>query len=714
MAVDPYSLCPCGSGKKLKFCCSDLVHEIEKIHQMMEGDQPRAALQHVEQTLAKHPGRESLLDLKAMLELSLDELDAADATIQSLIEAAPNNPAAHAQQAVLVASREGGRAAVVPLQQAMVLVGNDMPQRVLEAIGTVAQALLAEGNIVAARAHLWLYQGISGNEDTRALQLLVRLNQSAGLPLPLRDHLYMCEAPEGHPGEADHDRAQYYASLGQWLPAAQALDALCGLYPDVPAYAYNRGLVFGWLGDVQRFVQGMHDYASGITPEGEEPIPEEAIEAEAIAQLLDPKLKDPPVDVVRLTYPITDEEEFTQRFSSDRRVTKIDADPSELAGQEGPPPRQAYVLLDKRLPESGVQIERDEIPTIVGFLSHYGRQTDRPERLELVIDKNDDFDAHTALLMEVAGDTLQASDSEERVGESSATEQALSWRWHFPVDTPPARRRELLGEQRREAILESWPNTPRASLDGKTPNEVKGDASKRLVLAAAITLLEQGTNNHKFADTFATLRENLGLAAAGPIDPTTVELDRLPLGRGTRLELAQVSDDDLIGLYRRASIAGAMAVVAHVAREVASRPSLYDQISPAEAYQRMIDLEDDTDKAIALVVEARQAAEARGESSAVWDLMELELQIVEGQPEKANELLQHLRAEHINEPGVAEQLYQLMYALGATPDSVPGGGEGALPAGDEPQAAGVGESTGKIWTPDSESGGGGQKLWTPG
>ena len=51
---------------------------------MIEGDQPRAALRHVEQTLAKHPGRASLLDLKAALELSLDEIDAARADVVRL------------------------------------------------------------------------------------------------------------------------------------------------------------------------------------------------------------------------------------------------------------------------------------------------------------------------------------------------------------------------------------------------------------------------------------------------------------------------------------------------------------------------------------------------------------------------------------------------------------------------------------------------------
>jgi len=90
MAVDPYAPCPCGSGKKVKFCCSDLVGDIEKIHRMIEGDQPRAALRHAEQTLAKHPGRASVLDLKATLELALGEMNARKIT--TLFATGPEAP----------------------------------------------------------------------------------------------------------------------------------------------------------------------------------------------------------------------------------------------------------------------------------------------------------------------------------------------------------------------------------------------------------------------------------------------------------------------------------------------------------------------------------------------------------------------------------------------------------------------------------------------
>ena len=48
MPIDPYSPCPGGTGKKIKFCCPDLVTELEKIQRMLEGEQRAACLEHIE------------------------------------------------------------------------------------------------------------------------------------------------------------------------------------------------------------------------------------------------------------------------------------------------------------------------------------------------------------------------------------------------------------------------------------------------------------------------------------------------------------------------------------------------------------------------------------------------------------------------------------------------------------------------------------------
>jgi hypothetical protein len=226
MAVDPYAPCPCGSGKKLKFCCTDLIGDIEKIHRMIEGDQPRAALKHVEQTLAKHPRRASLLDLKATLEMSLDEMAAAGETVREFLEVEPNNPAAHACQAMYLAAAERGSAAVQPLQRALALLDREMPQRVFEAIGVVGRALLTEGQIVAAQAHLWLHVGLAPQKDSRALEMLVNLNHYSGLPLLLRDHLRMRDWPAGVSWKAEAEEASRLAALGRWQAAVGIIDRL--------------------------------------------------------------------------------------------------------------------------------------------------------------------------------------------------------------------------------------------------------------------------------------------------------------------------------------------------------------------------------------------------------------------------------------------------------------------------------------------------------
>ncbi len=226
MSVDHYAVCPCGSGKKLKFCCSDLVGEIEKIHRMIEGEQPRAALRHVEQTLANHRGRASLLDLKATLELSLDEIEAARNTITEFVAANPDSPTAYACQALLLAELHESRPAIESLQKALALVEREMPLRVYEALGAVGAALLEAGHILAAQAHLWLHAALAPQEDTRAREVLVALNHYSGLPLLLCDQLHFRPWPQDAPWKDEATKASQLADRGKWQPAVAAIDRL--------------------------------------------------------------------------------------------------------------------------------------------------------------------------------------------------------------------------------------------------------------------------------------------------------------------------------------------------------------------------------------------------------------------------------------------------------------------------------------------------------
>jgi tetratricopeptide (TPR) repeat protein len=706
MSVDPYALCPCGSGKKLKFCCSDLVAEIERIHRMIEGDQPRAALRHVEQTLATHPGRASLLDLKASLELSLEETDAARKTVEGFVKLHPESPTAHACEALLLAESGDAREAIGSLQKALALVERDMPLRVYEAMGAVGAALLESGHVLAAQAHLWLHAALAPKEDTRSREVLAALHHYSGLPLLLRDQITLRSAPEGAPWKGEAEQAARLADNGKWQQAVALVDKLGHKYGAEPILLYNRAVLAGWLADDRALVAGLHAYAQLDVPL------DDAVEAEAVAQLLDPDLKEARLDSVVEAYAITDMDSLVARLTSDRRVQSFEMDPALFANDQ-PRPRHTFVLLDRPMPESGEGLQREKVPRMAGLIAVYGRQTDRPERLELSIDKGPAFDAAIASLTEIGGDALGHVTEERVIGAVSPVDQTLNWRWQLPRDTAPDVRRRLVEEERGVAIVERWPTLPLAALGGKSAREAAVDPSLRIPLMAAILILEHGANTDRDADSIAELRKELGLPQPEPIAAGSQPAQTLPLVRVQRIDVGTLSDDDLVQLYHRSIMVGAQTAIARLAQEAVRRPSLAGRIPPSDAFRRLVAAEREPDRALALIDKARSHAKSAGESTAPWDLAELELHIAAGNPEEAKQSLARIEREHRNDPEVAAALYRLLYATGVIPNEMAGG----MPAEDEMPMEAVGApetAAGRIWTPDSDRPSGGKSaLWTP-
>lgn len=712
MAIDPYSPCPCGSGKKLKFCCSDLAHEIEKVQRMVSGDQPHAALKHVENLLKKQPKRASLLDLLASLQLSLHEFDAARNTIGDFLEAHPQSPTANAQAAILLAAMEGGRKAVGPLQNALEQLDREMPLRVLEAIGAVGQALLIQGELVAARAHLLLYAAISPDEDNRGVELLLRMNLQAGLPLLLRESWQLLECPAGVDWEETFRKASNFSMQGLWRQAEAIFAQLRQQHGPVPELVYNLALLRGWLGDVKRFSQGLHEYAQLDVPL------DNAIESEALAQLVDPELEDPKLDTVKLSYEIGDADQLGENFAADKRVEFYPIDPNEFGEDETSRPRSTHVLLDRPAVSTGVGIAREEIPHVMAFLSLYGKRTDRESRLEVTTDRGDGFDRVKQLLSEVSGIELGDPVEEEVVAQKSISEESLSWRWRLPNDTPVDHRQELLTEERRHAILDRWANAPRAALQNGSPLSSVGEAKLRIPLLASALIIEQAATNPEELSLFQELREKLELPVAEPIDPTQVDLEHIPLVRVPRMQLDKLDDQTLAQLLSRTVLMGANLATLVVGAELVSREELSDNIDPASAYRQLIRLEPDPNKALAWAQKARHWSEANGKSPAEWALMELELSIERGDAEGVRRALGEIRTSHLQEPGIAEATYRLLYAAGlvAPPEAM--GQSGPMPLDSIPAEAVAENTSGGIWTPDGETSAAPTEekksvIWTP-
>ncbi|MEM0926189.1 MAG: protein-disulfide isomerase, partial [Planctomycetota bacterium] len=77
MSVDQYAPCPCGNGKKIKFCkCKDSVSEMEQVLKMVDGGQMVPALDRLRTLLDDHPDAAWAFAIRGRLLISIQEFDA--------------------------------------------------------------------------------------------------------------------------------------------------------------------------------------------------------------------------------------------------------------------------------------------------------------------------------------------------------------------------------------------------------------------------------------------------------------------------------------------------------------------------------------------------------------------------------------------------------------------------------------------------------------
>jgi len=705
MPIDTYSLCPGGTGKKIKFCCPDFLGELEKIDRMLEGDQHLACLNHIERLQQQWPDRACLLAIKGMLLRASGQMEAAAANAARFVEKHPHNATALAESAILTAFEQGGRSAMPKLQQALAASADGLQNRLYDALGVVAQFLLADGQWLACRALLRLQLAVA-QDDRHALEMLVELNRAAEVPLLLKDERPLAPCPDGAPWKARFDAAMDPVALGNWQAAADGLSALAAAAAESPAVWQNLATVRGWLADTSGCIEALRRYAALDVPL------EDAVEAETLAMLLADNPLGDAMEVLTVTWTIRDVERLQTQLLSDARVAQVPFDPSSFTDDDNPPPKAVYLLLDRAAPTSAENITLENMPCYLGQAMLYGRQTDREARLEVLGITSADLPHTQALLGELAGDALDPQPKQEVVAQVSASQELLQHKWRPPRDISRQQIETLTAAFRRQSLLEKWPQLKLGIFEGRSPREVAADPGCRVKLLAAIMVL-QTWNDHAPGDSdFNQLRSALGLPTLDPLDPQQTPVAELPLVRLYRVLVERCSDEALVLGYRRAVAFGVTAAVRKFARAVIDRPSLAGREEQLRAYSILARTAADSDQALQYVEQGRKAAESVGESSAPWDLLELSFRFGRGEAREAIRLINHIQREHMEEPGVAETLTRMMIQVGLLrPDGTPAGPR--PPQGPPMPDEAPNAEPGKLWTPESQQPAGKGKLWVP-
>jgi tetratricopeptide (TPR) repeat protein len=687
MALDVYQTCLGGMDKKIKFCpCGkDMLSDLNKVVDAINGGQRAGALSHISRLLESNGHRACLLALKGMLQFRLNDFEGLATTAEDFLQAHPENPVAAAMSAIVAAGQGDQEAAVEHLQLAFQESPSAIHEMVHEALGVVANLLLQTHHFLAARAHLSLLAGIHRHDEhNEALEMLVQMNAAPAIALLLKQR-HELAAPAADVLWRDAcEAALELVARGAWAEALKRFRVLGEELPSEATVWKNIAVLHGYLGRHEGAAAAWHTYAGldGVDLE-------DAVEAEALAQLLESE--DPEtIEEVTRTYPISDTDRVMERLLSERHVDRMPGDLSLLGTEDSPPPKAAFWLLDRAVPTSAQGLKHEDIPNVLGEMYVYGRETDREARIEFTTIKTHDFETKIQVLTDLLGEFGGDLVNEETAGEMPAAAAALTWRWRLPDETTREQRAALMEEKRRQVNLNVWPETPHDRLAGKRPSEAASDPHHRVPLLAVILLLELAGEQENSPFDFDELRAKLGLPTRTDVEPDGLDIREIPLTRLHLLSPEGLSDEDLLAAYGRAWMCRAPRAIRRLGTEILARPSLHAHVELDEVYHALSTVARNVDEALQHNQQAQRAATANHKSPARWLLRELDLRLMRGEPHECQRIIARLRASHGNEPGVMESLFAWLVQIGAiTPDGRPADAGAPVPEEGSTVAAGV-------------------------
>ncbi len=595
MDLDPYQPCPGGLDKKIKFCCKDMVRELDDVSRKLEANQLEAARVMVDQLQKKHGEKQCLCAIGCSLSLRLDDLETAAGKIDRFREVAPENPIALALAAMTTAGlqpdmdeagevdqqsvRQQSRQAIDLLQQALGLCGPQVPIQIYEAIAIVAHRLMAEGHTLAAREFFTLQAIMAGENAKEPLSRIMEIGQSTASSL-LKQDLVLPDPPTGE-GRERYTAALNDARRGAWDKAAEQIIPLVSEFRSEPTYVRAVANLSLRLARNEEAVALLRCYAAmdGVSEE-------DAIEAEALAQLLDPDTYKTQTDIVEATFKVSDPELVLAALQSDRRAVSMRADFSQMAMGDSPPPKAGFWLLSQPLPETVEGLTADQLPDSLCELLLYGKETDRDARLQIIIARGADYDSTKEILKEIGGDQFDDRAEEKVLGQVAAAGAELRVQTHFPEETPAGLRGRMLARRYEHTLLNKWVDIPLDVLGGKTPTEAANDESLRTKLLAAIMVLESGPQQHDNLELYDNLRSKLGLKK--PTSKSAFEdVRRTPLMRLGNLDTTLLNDDDLLLAYTLAAQNSVWIPVVTLGTEITNRESLASRVNLAEVFARL-------------------------------------------------------------------------------------------------------------------------------
>ncbi|MGP0064663.1 MAG: hypothetical protein ACLQGP_13830 [Isosphaeraceae bacterium] len=722
-SVDPYSPCPCGSGKKFKWCCHKVESYAERAQRMVENGQFEPALKPLIEGLAKEPGNPWLLTRKALIEIHLKQIEPAKATFRELLKKDPGHLGCTIMMTRLVLESEGATAAVSQFQQGLSATALEQRRTLAPLALFLGISLCRAGFPIAGFKHqdLVLHSGIELDESNA--RAIASLRSSAAFTPWEKNPYHLAPPPEGATEvfRESFQRAIGWAEEGLWASAASAFELLAAGSAAGAIAERNRGICCLWIADHDGAVAALRRYIARTGPSVE------AIDLEALCQRIANVPIGDPVEFVHLTWPIRNREGLLEALQTDPFFERGNDRPLHPDDPDSGA-TDRFFLLDRKKIEGKPGLTPRDIPVVEGEVI-VGKDS-------VVLETYDDgrLDRLSDRFTAAARANIPPAHPRTKVIEKQSRHQlAMTWRWSMPAGISEEDVERLHREQRARIIGEVWPTTPLPILRGRNPIQASKAGDSETILRASLLLLES-TNEDLPEEVWSQLRSRLGLKPEPAIEPEGLDLDRLHMARWAKIPSASLDDDRLLAVYLHSRQWGLRTAMNRAAAAIADRPSLVvkARIPPTTLYGELaLDAARQGNRAEAetWVRRGRQAEPSKISSNAlIWELLDLQVKITLDEPETWVPIIAVLLQRYQgNREAISAVLVRLM-EMGlvrsvADPDHpeqialdtrildqllAQYGPRVTTAAGE----LGASASRGDIWTPESSRGG--SAIWTPG
>ncbi|MBL8794060.1 MAG: tetratricopeptide repeat protein [Planctomycetia bacterium] len=580
MPLDAYSPCPCGSGKKFKWCCHDVHVPITKAYQQDEDGQHEVALKLMDDLAAAHPNNPEVWGRKADLLWRNQKPEEAEAALQKAFDLNPNYAFGLFLQGLFRHAEGELRGALLLFHKAADLIDPEAKDLLGSVWTLIADSEMKMNRPVASRAAMKL--AVRCNPADEGLRNALDGYDDERSPLPKsarRDYAF--EKPAASlPAErkAAWDQALARGASGKMSDAAKAFWELTESDPNHAPAWYNLALLRAWLGDNRGALDALDRYIHLESDAGKAAAAWALGEALRFGQGMEEQ-----ADVLEYSYlyQIADPQRAAQAVQYWQEQRKLIVFP----GRENEPVLNALVL---------------ERPTALTAEQAASRPPHLGAYLLIIMDRLRIWHTDPEALERVRTELLEKSAGglahETKEVNTPGFRDALSASMIFPVDVAdPAQRKQLVQQENERYFEEKWLHQPRKSLNGTPPIDAAGHPVLRNKLAGIVQFMEECAVPSGTPYDFDRLRRKLGLLAGGPVaaaTPTASEPDIAGMGVPELVQLptATLSDDQLEKAYQSALKLDARDLAGRFALELVGRPPRAERPDRYPWYAHLVQL----------------------------------------------------------------------------------------------------------------------------